>query len=431
MASYADIARQNNQQWVVNKKKIGVIKKLVKNSKQIRRVIQLYFFGQWKKYRKWKRRYLKIVFGEFKKKWKALKAYNKLAGIFMRRPFNDGYDSQDEDAYETELKWIPRCFGNHGVTEQCYHAHHNHQSFYYCGPKCAHVVAIRIQKVWRRYKAYKVANANKQVVNNKWYAMRPEYHCYRVAREILVSILTEDAWSVIEGFINFKEWKEEWLRRYHVWEYRGAWNPNNRSLYNRSMWLKKSTDDSDSIWFPNKTESISAKSLLKQGAYCTYVIVAKQVELLGFQLKVFYLFSHCHSTIFTGKLVAKILVNKCRCSTYPFTCNNQNNCSECVIEHDDYLERKIDLRNKNVIKVGYIKDPSERHSVFNCIRLQWNKLKSEEGIYACVANRVKTGATAYFTDTGLYSRYYPDATRQFCLDDDNCRKLRRILPKMR
>ena len=53
MASYADIARQNNQQWDVNNKKKCIVEKLVKNSKRIRRGIKLYFFGQWKKYVMW------------------------------------------------------------------------------------------------------------------------------------------------------------------------------------------------------------------------------------------------------------------------------------------------------------------------------------------------------------------------------------------
>ena len=408
MASYADVAGRNTQQWDVNKKKIGVIEKLVKNSKQIRRGIQLYFFGQWKKYAK--QRYLKLGFRGFKKNWKA---YYKLAKIFIRRDLNYGYDSQDDDAYEIERKWIPQCFGNHGLNEECHHGliNYNHQSFYYEGPKCAHEVAIRIQKIWRRHKAYKVANTSKEVVNNdKWYAMRPEYHCYRVAREILVSnFLTEDVWSVIEGFINFKEWKEEWLRRYYVWEYGSAWNPNNRMLYNRLIWLKKSTDDSDSIWFPNKKESISAKSILKKGTNGCYVVVAKQLDLLGLQMKVFQLFQYCHSTVFWGKLVTKIVLSKCSCSTYPFTCTNENNCTKPIIHHFDGEEKNfIDLRNKIVLKIGYFR-PYNPNPIIVFLRMNWKKLKSEDGIYPYVAQQVKTGATAFFTNSGLYSRYYyPD-----------------------
>ena len=224
------------------------------------------------------------------------------------------------------------------------------------------------------------------------------------------NFLTEDMWSVIEGFINFKEWKEEWLRRYYVWEYGSAWNPNNRMLYNRLIWLKKSTDDSDSIWFPNKKETISAKSILKKGSSCGYVVVAKQLGLLGLQMKVFQLFQYCHSTVFLGKLVTEIVLSKCSCSTYPFTCRNENKCTKPVIHHFDGEEKNfIDLRNKVVLKIGYF-----RHSIMLFHRINWKKLKSEDGIYPFVAKQVKTGATAFFTNTGLYSRYYyPDEAPRY------------------
>ena len=64
--SYADVASENFQLWNVNQKKIGVIRELVKKSKQVRLAIRVYFFGKWNRYAN--RRYLKLAFRGFKEK---------------------------------------------------------------------------------------------------------------------------------------------------------------------------------------------------------------------------------------------------------------------------------------------------------------------------------------------------------------------------
>lgn len=392
--SYAKVARENHHLWDVNEKKIGVIRELVKNSKLVRHAIQLYFFGKLKRYAK--RRYLKQGFLAFKKYWDRSTSYRRLEKIFKRR--DGGYGSEDDVAYERERIWIPKCFGNHALGEDCCH-HRTSQSFYYEGPKCAHIIACRIQKIWRRYKAYKLRKEHEV----KWYAMRPEYRCYKIARDILVPILTEDVYSVIESFINFKEWKEDWLRRYYNWNW-GLWNPNNRqNFYNRTIWLKKSTDPSDSIWFPNQKECISAKSIIR-GRGGAYVLVAKQLPY-GLQIEAYVVIQHCTSTIFRGKMVHKMQLSQQSGDCCPFGGPYMWKKEDQGIYTMDHCAEfgKIDLGEKVVIKLGSLEDREREDFPFlHYYQIQWNRLKTERGIYPRIANQVKLGAKTYFTDTGLY-----------------------------
>lgn len=385
--SYADVASENFQLWNVNQKKIGVIRELVKKSKQVRLAIRVYFFGKWNRYAN--RRYLKLAFRGFKKNWEQSTSYERLAKIFMRRDATSGYDSQDDDAYERERRWIPQCFGNHAVDEDCLQPRTS-QSFYYAGPKCAHIIAFRIQNAWKRYKAYKVAHEkNPNVI--KWYAMRPEYSCYHAARDILAPIVTADVFSVIESYINFKEWREDWL--------------------NRTIWLNRTTVPTDSIWFPNQTESVSARSLIK-GRGGAYVLVAKQVGD-GLQMKAYILIKHFTSTIFLGKMVKKIELSKCSgCRMYPFTFHWEKEEDKGVLTEYGQVDaefRRIDLGKKVVLKIGCFKDIAERQRFsqifWHYAIVRWDRLKSKDGIYPRVANQVKLGAKAYFTDTGLYSSH--------------------------
>ena len=237
--------------------------------------------------------------------------------------------------------------------------------------------------------------------------MRPEYRCYKIARDILVPILTEDVYSVIESYINFKEWQEEWLRRYcgRSW---GIWNPNNIPILNRTIWFNKTTDPTDSLWFPNQRECISAKSLIRKGSGGAYVVVAKQLDD-GLQMKAYILIKHCTSTTFLGKMVKKFELSKCSgCRMYPFAFKWEKEEDEGVFTGYTQLDteiRTIDLGKKIVLKLGSFEDVAERDNfsrAFWHYRIRLNRLKSKDGIYPRVANQVKLGAKAYFTDTGLY-----------------------------
>lgn len=221
---WSTIAKRDEYLWRKNIAKQEKVRQRVKfGCKQIERIKAIHLFLRWKrKTLKVKEFILMLKRNNMRKVFVALKQ-QLMSGIMITRGVLNSVNmwpeacfcdpiSDDINAEKClQIMKRPTCLGRHHDTAPCSLKYKLDWAWKeYCDVgECLSVTAKKIQRMVRRYQVWKRLG-NVSGVKLRWYAMRPEYYyIYKIKILLEEHFLVPGLWSIVESFVDFKEFIKE------------------------------------------------------------------------------------------------------------------------------------------------------------------------------------------------------------------------------
>lgn len=218
---WSTIAKRDEYLWRKNIAKRERVRQRVKfGCKQIGRIKAIHLFLRWKrKTLKVKEFMLTLKRKNMGKVFAALKQ-QLMNGVMITRGVLNAVNMwpkavshcclSDTNAEERlQIMKRPTCLGRHHDTAPCSLKYKLDWDFKEVAGECLSVTVKKIQRMVRRYQVWKRLG-NVSGIKLRWYAMRPEYyHIYEIKILLEEHFLVPGLWSIVESFIDFKEFIKE------------------------------------------------------------------------------------------------------------------------------------------------------------------------------------------------------------------------------